>query len=115
MLSFQVCISASGMQTSRFTMTNKHLEIPLPSKCVWVPQYLSLLLQCNFTPVETKQFIRDGGGGERELTSTSLFTQLQSSLSGSLVECCFTSTETIGLLRMGAQGSHLDFHPAPEL
>ena len=28
---------------------------------------------------------------------------------------CFTSTETVGLLGMGAQDSHLDFHPAPEL
>ena len=32
-----------------------------------------------------------------------------------LVECCFTSTETIGLLGTGAQDSHLDFHTAPEL
>ena len=33
----------------------------------------------------------------------------------SLVECCFTSTETVGLLRTGAQDIHLDFHTAPEL
>ena len=32
-----------------------------------------------------------------------------------LVECCFTSTETIGLLGTGAQDGHLDFHTAPEL
>ena len=32
-----------------------------------------------------------------------------------LPECCFTSTETVGLLRMGAQDGHLDFHTAPEL
>ena len=32
-----------------------------------------------------------------------------------LVECCFTSTETIGLLGMGSQDSHLNFHTAPEL
>ena len=30
-------------------------------------------------------------------------------------ECCFTSTETIGLLGMGARDSHLNFHTAPEL
>ena len=29
-------------------------------------------------------------------------------------ECCFTSTETVGLLGTGAQGGHLDFHTAPE-
>ena len=33
----------------------------------------------------------------------------------SLVECCFTSTETVGLLGTGAQDGHLDFHTAPEL
>ena len=32
-----------------------------------------------------------------------------------LAECCFTSTETIGLLGTGAQDGHLDFHAAPEL
>ena len=32
-----------------------------------------------------------------------------------LVECCFTSTETIGLLGMGSQDSHLNFHTVPEL
>ena len=29
------------------------------------------------------------------------------------LKCCFTSTETIGLLGTGAQDSHLDFHTAP--
>ena len=31
------------------------------------------------------------------------------------LKCCFTSTETIGLLGMGAQDIHLNFHTAPEL
>ena len=31
------------------------------------------------------------------------------------MSCCLTSTETIGLLGMGAQDIHLDFHTAPEL
>ena len=31
-----------------------------------------------------------------------------------LVECCFTSTKTVGLLETGAQDGHLDFHTAPE-
>ena len=31
-----------------------------------------------------------------------------------LVECCFTSTETVGLLGTGAQDGHLDFHTAPK-
>ena len=32
-----------------------------------------------------------------------------------LVEYCFTSTETVGLLWTGAQDGPLDFHTAPEL
>ena len=31
------------------------------------------------------------------------------------LKCCFTSTETMGLLRTGAQDVHLEFHTAPEL
>ena len=34
---------------------------------------------------------------------------------GRLVECCFTSAETVGLLGTGAQHGHLDFHTVPEL
>ena len=34
---------------------------------------------------------------------------------GWLVECCFTSTETAGLLGTGAQDGHLNFHTALEL
>ena len=32
-----------------------------------------------------------------------------------MLKCCFTSTEIVGLLGMGAQDVHLDFHTAPEL
>ena len=32
-----------------------------------------------------------------------------------LAECCFTSTETVGLLGTRAQDGHLDFHTPPEL
>ena len=33
----------------------------------------------------------------------------------SQVQCCFASTETVGLLGTGAQDGHLDFHTAPEI
>ena len=33
---------------------------------------------------------------------------------GWLVQCCFTSTETVGLSGTRAQDGHLDFHTAPE-
>ena len=32
-----------------------------------------------------------------------------------MLESYFTCTETVGLLGMGAQDGHLDFHTAPEL
>ena len=32
-----------------------------------------------------------------------------------LLKCCFTATETVGLLGTGAQDGHLNFHTAPEL
>ena len=41
--------------------------------------------------------------------------RLSSSSEYPLVEWCFTSTETVGLLGTGAQDVHLDFHTAPEL
>ena len=31
------------------------------------------------------------------------------------LKCCFTSTETVGVLETGAQDVHLDFHTVPEL
>ena len=48
-------------------------------------------------------------------TATSTVTQLLCSDRREHVKCCFTSTETVGLLRIGAQDGHLDFHTAPEL
>ena len=48
--------------------------------------------------------------------ATSTFTQiLSSALALLLLKCCFTSTETAGLLGTGTQDVHLDFHTAPEL
>ena len=34
---------------------------------------------------------------------------------GLVVECCFTATETVGLLGTGGQDGHHDFHTVPEL
>ena len=31
------------------------------------------------------------------------------------LKCCFSSTETVGLIGTGAQDVHLDFHTAPEV
>ena len=36
-------------------------------------------------------------------------------ITGLMLKCCVTSTETVGLLGTGAKDVHLDFHTAPEL
>ena len=40
--------------------------------------------------------------------------ECQWTLPSVVVESCFTSTETVGLLGTGAQDGHLDFHTASE-
>ena len=44
-----------------------------------------------------------------------VYTCIHTWLVGRLAECCFTSTETVGLLGTEAQDGHLNFHTAPEL
>ena len=39
---------------------------------------------------------------------------MEKQMRGVRLKCCFTSTETVGLLGTGAQDVHLDFHTAPE-
>ena len=53
----------------------------------------------------------DGSDNSSECNGHTYFSWLCETV---LLECCFTSTETVGLLRTGAQDSHLDFHTAPE-
>ena len=48
-------------------------------------------------------------------SSPSSWSHLDSLSNLMLLHCCFTSTETIGLLGTGAQDNHLDFRTAPEL
>ena len=47
---------------------------------------------------------REGGGDGSVVPGTEM-----------TMKCCFTSTETVGLLRTGAPDVHLDCHTAPEL
>ena len=49
------------------------------------------------------------------LTVWMRYCQGRSERVGWLVECCFTSRETVGLLGAGAQDVHLDFHTGHEL
>ena len=57
-----------------------------------------------------RRFIRDGSPGRPPRLSHSSW-----ALGQAMLKCCFTSTETVGLLGTGAQDVHLDFHTAPEL
>ena len=58
---------------------------------------------------------RDWGRRSREgeLGSTALFTSEPYKME--VMKCCFTSTETVGLLGTGAKDGHLDSHTTPEL
>ena len=60
----------------------------------------------------------DGGRGSGLQTQGAFEEQVCGSYSFCVwwwLKCCFTSTETVGLLGTGAQDVHLDFHTAPEL
>ena len=57
-----------------------------------------------------RRFIRDGSTGHPPRLSTAPDLRRVGGL-----KCCFTSTETVGLLGTGAQDVHLDFHTAPGL
>ena len=53
--------------------------------------------------------------GHESLEFNRLLRQSGSEGESDIAECCFTSTETVGLLGTGAQDDHLDLHTAPEL
>ena len=63
-------------------------------------------------PTEATTMVNTGSGQRSQTTMTA---QFDGAATRWLVECCFTSTETIGLLGTGAQDGHLRFHTAPEL
>ena len=83
----------------------------------------------NFGNLEVCRCILEGLHRTVDLTSSSLLCQQVKLLFSDscrsdsprgtllllLLKCCFTSTETVGLLGMGALDVHLDFHTAPEL
>ena len=67
-----------------------------PTKSIWNKRHVQL-------PVFTADHVLS----TRSKRTISLY-----STWNKLVECCFTSTETVGLLGTGAQDGHLDFHTA---
>ena len=73
---------------------------------------LSLSLICQPTSEDIKQHNNEGRGEKVEMGSKVSLAQHFYLLG----ECCFTFTETVGLLGTGAQDAHLDFHTfTPEL
>ena len=61
------------------------------------------------------QFVLDGGQRGGVGVGVGYLCEARPKHSNLLLKCCFTSTETVGLLGTGAQDGHLDFHTAPEL
>ena len=52
---------------------------------------------------------------DREITDEDAVISSHLTVAEDTLKCCFTSTETVGLLGTGAQDGHFDFHTAPEL
>ena len=71
---------------------------------MWNAKVLRLYVHRN------RRFIRDGSPGRPPRLSHSSW-----DLNPTQLKCCFTSTETVGLLGTGALDVHLNFHTAPEL
>ena len=93
----------SVVQSGQFF--TKKLSLPRPFLCVRLIAEVLLYIH------RTRRFIRDGSPGWPPRLSHSSWALCPSWL----VECCVTSTETVGLLGTGAQDVHIDFHTAPEL
>ena len=84
----------------------------------------TLLLQLATTPPPTAAAVAAAAAAAAAATTTTTASRTYEAggewrafISLRLVglKCCFTSTETVGLLGTGAQDVHLDFHTAPEL
>ena len=70
--------------------------------------------------LETDEETNEDSSSERKTKVSSLPTSISvlcryGSWAGGLMllKCCFTSTETVGLLGTGAEDVHLDFYTAP--
>ena len=74
-----------------------------------------IILMMLIVPVTSSRVSASDVPVSRERDSGVLRASENAEVLGQLVECCFTSTETVGLLGTGAQDGHLDFYTAPEL
>ena len=74
-----------------------------------------IMEECKVRQIFRKQNSCKAAGPDSVSSSTLKYCADQLAPVLKLLKCCFTSTETVGLLGMGAQDGHLDFHTAPEL
>ena len=88
-----------GALTSR-TATSTFTQLQSSEECLVVEVLLCVH--------RNRRLIRDEGAQDGHLD---FYTAPELCL---VVKCCFTSTETVGLLGTEAQDGHLDFHTAPE-
>ena len=81
------------------------------------PSTIPASLACGISCLSSMKFYvhRNEGVGNEDSAPPSCSHNSWVLISSLLLKCCFTSTETVGLLGTGAQDGHLDFHTAPEL
>ena len=85
-----------------------HLSMVFFCVLAWSSSAFENGLLLRLSMVRTKELCKQEGGTEVSFPTPP-------SLVNCWLKCCFTSTETVGLLGTGAQDGHLDFHTAPEL
>ena len=107
---------------TRYTVTTRLVSV-LRQAAKRALLMLSLTVRSNVTKrgphLKKKLFLAKEGPKRRIEPKSSAFQQNAFSLGQNRLtlrlKCCFTSTETVGLLGTGDQDGHLDFHTAPEL
>ena len=106
-----------SLKNKVFEFSLSRVQINFLSTLLTVSEMSSLLMDELYGAVggvssQGETVSTDGSDNSSECNGLAYFSRLCETV---LLECCFTSTETVGLLVTGAQDGHLDFHKAPEL
>ena len=114
-LSFILWLNYQNGQSIRHTHTHTHRTPRHMSQ--WTRACSRATLDCEIPVTQFSAWKRQGEKLEPVLDLyTHNYAEFRSLWQTSkLLKCCFTSTETVGLLGMRAKDGHLDFHTAPEL
>ena len=106
---------SSGYSYQTNSAVDSSFPFPVQTVAVGGTIIIIIVMVCS---VEDRQWISQRGDHSRR-TAVRIYFQPEDNFSALtkcwLVEWCFTSTTTVGLLETGAQDDHLGFHTAPEL